>query len=194
MTDEPYILVLYYSRHGHTRTLAGAIAQGIRAAGLQARIRSVPVLRDSGQSPASDRDLTCTLEDVEHCSGLALGSPTRFGHMAAAVQSFVESWSPLWLKGSLIDKPAVLFTSSQSAHGGQESTLLGMLPVLLHQGMLLLGLPYSEPPLQHSLQGGSPYGAGHIAQTGSTGLHRDERALAEALGRRLGRTALALRR
>ena len=182
-----YVLVLYYSRHGATRELARRIASGVEAGGMAVRLRSVPALSAEADASAEGKDLHCSLDDLAGCAGLALGSPTRFGTMAAPLKAFLESSSSLWLQGALIDKPAVVFTSSQSAHGGQEATLLSMMLPLLHHGMLILGLPYDQPALLHSHDGGGPYGAGHIGDRPR--LSADEARLAHALGLRLARWA-----
>ena len=191
MSTSPYILVLYYSRQGRTRDLARRIASGIEAEGMDVRLRTVPSIASEAihTSPTQEhgQDLICTLDDLAECSGLALGSPTRFGQMAAALKFFLEGCSELWLRGALIDKPAAVFTSSQSAHGGQESTLLSMMLPLLHHGMVMVGLPYDQPALSDSLEGGSPYGAGHIDHTPTLSI--SERQLAHALGQRLARWA-----
>ncbi len=186
--NAPYVLILYYSRQGSTQALARQIALGVSQSGMEVRLRSIPSLTSDSSPAASSRDLSCTLEDVEQCQGLALGSPTRFGHMAAPVQHFLEQWSGLWQRGALIDKPAAVFTSSQSAHGGQEATLLGMMLPLLHQGMVILGIPYDQPALSNTLEGGGPYGAGHIARQQKS-LCPSERQLAQHLGLRLGQWA-----
>ncbi len=200
LTDEPYILVLYYSRYGATAEMARQIARGVeQAGGIQARLRTVPAVStvceaiedsipDSGAPYAS-------LEDVQHCAGLALGSPTRFGNMAASLKYFIDGTSPLWLSGALIGRPAAVFTSTSSLHGGQETTLISMMLPLLHHGMLLLGLPYSETELLHTRSGGTPYGPSHLAGTDSKlPLSDEEKKLCRALGRRLASTALALQR
>jgi NAD(P)H dehydrogenase (quinone) len=194
----PELLVLYYSRNGATRRLAHLIAQGIDGvAGAQARLRTVPPVApvtqvaappvpDSGAPYAEMRDLT-------ECAGLALGSPTRFGNMAAPMKHFWDSTGALWQNGALAGKPACLFTSTSSQHGGQESTLLSMALPLLHHGMLLLGLPFTEAALGSTTGGGTPYGASHVAGTGAERpISEDERRLAIALGRRLAVTALKL--
>jgi NAD(P)H dehydrogenase (quinone) len=194
----PELLVLYYSRNGATRRLAHLIAQGIDGvAGAQARLRTVPPVApvtqvaappvpDSGAPYAEMRDLT-------ECAGLALGSPTRFGNMAAPMKHFWDSTGALWQNGALAGKPACLFTSTSSQHGGQESTLLSMALPLLHHGMLLLGLPFTEAALGSTSTGGTPYGASHVAGTGAERpISEDERRLAIALGRRLAVTALKL--
>lgn len=195
MTD---ILVLYYSRHGATRELARWIARGIDEAGANARIRTVPSLvpaNEAGVNSAVPEDGPpyASLNDLRDCAGLALGSPTRFGNMAAPLKAFLDSSSSEWLAGSLIGKPACVFTSTSTLHGGQESTLLSMMLPLLHHGMLILGLPYSEERLFSTRTGGGPYGASHLADAeGKRPLDADEQALARALGRRLAQTALAL--
>ncbi len=190
------ILVLFYSRHGTTAQLARFIAQGIDSVpGAQARVRTVPGVSTVCESSAPEIPDSgppyAELRDLEECVGLALGSPTRFGNMAAALKYFLDGSTPQWLSGALAGKPACVFTSSGSLHGGQESTLLSMMIPLLHHGMLLLGLPYTESSLMSTRTGGSPYGATHFAQTGGT-ISDDERQLAVALGARLARTALKL--
>ena len=194
------ILVLYYSRHGATRELARWIARGIdETPGAQARVRTVPVLvaaneASVNQSVPEDGPPYATLADLRECQGLALGSPTRFGNMAAPVKAFLDGTSSEWLAGSLIGKPACVFTSTGSPHGGQESTLLSMMLPLLHHGMILLGIPYSESGLYTTTGGGSPYGAGHLAGgDGNRIVDAQEQALARALGRRLAETAVKLR-
>ncbi|WP_027328867.1 NAD(P)H:quinone oxidoreductase [Marinimicrobium agarilyticum] len=191
----PYILILYYSRTGATRAMAQQIARGVnRAGGFEARLRTVPpVSADTEASAAAVPDSGApyvTLEDLKHCSGLLLGSPTRFGNMAAPLKYFLDSTSSLWVNGDLIDKPAAVFTSTSSLHGGQEATLLSMMLPLLHQGMILVGQPYSEPALTQTRTGGTPYGASHWA-TGPEpeALSDDEITLCQALGERLARLA-----
>lgn len=193
------ILVLYYSRHGTTEQLAQFIAQGIDGVpGAQARMRTVPPV--STVCEATEPDIPSAgppyaeLRDLEECAGLALGSPTRFGNMAAALKYFLDGSASQWLAGALAGKPACVFTSSGSMHGGQESTLLSMMIPLLHHGMLVLGLPYTESALMSTRTGGSPYGATHFAHTagGGTGISADEKALAVALGARLATAALKL--
>lgn len=190
----PYILVLYYSRHGATRDMARLIARGVENAGLEARLRTVPAVSTVCEAVESDipeaGDLYCTLEDLSGCAGLALGSPTRFGNMAAPLKYFLDGTSALWLNGALIDKPAATFTSTSSLHGGQEATLLSMMLPLLHHGMVLVGLPYSESGLLKTTTGGTPYGPSHLAGTdGKLPLSEEESALCLALGRRLARLA-----
>jgi NAD(P)H dehydrogenase (quinone) len=185
----PYVLVLYYSRSGSTKQLAQAIARGVRAQGLDVRLRTVaPVSTGplSGDATTEDEDLYCTTDDLAHCSGLALGSPTRFGNMAAPLKYFVDQTSDLWMSGALINKPAAVFTSSTSMHGGQESTLLSMTLPLLHHGMIIVGVPYSEQALHITQAGGTPYGASHVAGVNNTqALDQNEQAIAVSLGKRL---------
>ena len=192
------ILVLYYSRHGATRKLAELIAQGIESiSGCEAVLRTVPAV--SAVSEATEPAVPSSgapyveLTDLENCAGLALGSPTRFGNMAAPLKYFIDGSSGQWLSGALAGKPACVFTSTGSLHGGQESTLLSMMLPLLHHGMLLLGLPYSEPALMTTASGGSPYGATHWSGiAGDNNISDDTRALAIALGKRLATTAKQL--
>ena len=191
------ILVLYYSRHGSVRELARHIARGVEKAGGVARVRTVPEVSAVSEATApaipASGDPYASLDDLRACSGLALGSPARFGNMAASLKFFLETTSPLWLRGDLVGKPAAVFTSSASLHGGQETTLTSMMLPLLHHGMLLLGIPYSEPALNRTATGGTPYGASHVAGIANDrGVSDDERALCLALGERLARTAAAL--
>ncbi|HJU71595.1 MAG TPA: NAD(P)H:quinone oxidoreductase [Paucimonas sp.] len=193
------ILVLYYSRQGSTRKLAELIAQGIESVpGCDARLRTVPAI--SSVTEATEPEVPkegapyAELHDLEECAGLALGSPTRFGNMAAPMKYFLDSTSTLWLSGALSGKPACVFTSTGSLHGGQEATLLSMMIPLLHHGMLLLGVPYTQPELMTTTSGGTPYGASHWS--GPNGVHtlsEDTRRLAIASGRRLAQTAHRLR-
>lgn len=195
------ILVLYYSRHGSTALLARRIASGVEeVAGMQARLRTVPeVVAAAGAVAApeipADGPPYVGFDDLAECSGLILGSPTRFGNMAAPLKHFIDSTAAQWLSGTLAGKPAAVFTSTSSPHGGQESTLLSMILPLLHHGMLLVGLPYSEPALARTDGGGSPYGAGHLARSHQeVQLRDDEKALARALGRRVADIARRLER
>jgi len=196
--SELNILVLYCSRHGSVAAMAHQIARGVESIpGCTAVIRSVaPVSTTceatSGPVPA-DGPPYATLDDLKHCNGLALGSPTHFGNMAAALKYFLDGSSNLWMNGALSGKPAGVFTSSASLHGGQESTLLSMMLPLLHHGMLLLGLPYTEPGLLQTSSGGTPYGPSHLAGSdGNSKLDDIEIALCRALGRRLAETASSL--
>jgi NAD(P)H dehydrogenase (quinone) len=194
------ILVLYYTRHGATRRLAEAIAHGIEQVdGTQARIRTVPpvaaIVEAAAPAIPPDGPPYVELRDLEECGGLALGSPTRFGNMAAPLKHFFDGTSALWLSGALAGKPAALFTSTSSLHGGQESTLISMMLPLLHHGMLVLGIPYTEGDLFSTTSGGSPYGASHIARRNvPVALTDEERRLAVALGARLARLALRVAR
>ena len=193
----PYILVLYYSLHGATEALALAVAQGIESVtGVSARLRTVPkvstVCESCEDTIPSQGAIYCTEDDLRHCQGLVLGSPTRFGNMAAPLKYFLDGTANLWLTGALVDKPAAVFTSTSSFHGGQESTLLSMQLPLLHHGMVICGLPYTEPTLHTTRSGGTPYGASHIAGThslrkGHQSMTTEERELAIALGRRVAK-------
>ncbi|WP_347331991.1 NAD(P)H:quinone oxidoreductase [Marinimicrobium locisalis] len=191
----PYILILYYSRTGATHAMAQQIARGVnRASGFEARLRTVPPVsaETEATAPAVPESGApyATLDDLKHCSGLLLGSPTRFGNMAAPLKYFLDSTSSLWVNGDLIDKPAAVFTSTSSLHGGQEATLLSMMLPLLHQGMILVGQPYSEPALTRTRTGGTPYGASHwAAGPEPETLSEDEITLCQALGERLARLA-----
>ena len=192
------ILVLYYSHRGSVRALAELIARGVDSVpGAAARLRTVP--RVSTVCEATETDIPergapyAEMRDLEECIGLALGSPTRFGNMAAPMKYFLDGTAGPWLSGALAGKPACVFTSSASQHGGQESTLLSMMIPLLHHGMVLVGLPFSEPDLTRSRSGGSPYGATHVAgKDDSTLISDEEKRLATALGKRLAETALKL--
>ncbi|MCY1271417.1 NAD(P)H dehydrogenase (quinone) [compost metagenome] len=195
----PYILVLYYSRHGKTAEMARQVARGVELGGLEARLRTVPPVSSECEAVApaipAEGALYASLDDLKHCSGLALGSPTRFGNMAAPLKYFIDGTSNLWLTGELVGKPAGVFTTTASLHGGQESTLLSMLLPLLHHGMLLTGLPYSESALLETRGGGTPYGASHHAGAdGKRPLDEHEITLCRALGQRLAQTALQLER
>ncbi len=192
------ILVLYYSRHGATTEMAKIIARGIEEVdGMQARLRTVPevstLCEATADSIPGEGAPYVELDDMKECVGLALGSSTRFGNMAAPLKYFIDSSSPLWLSGTMIGKPAAVFTSTSSLHGGQESTLLSMMLPLLHHGMLITGLPYSETDLLHTTGGGTPYGASHHAGADNNlPLSEAEHRLCIALGKRLATTARAL--
>jgi NAD(P)H dehydrogenase (quinone) len=193
------ILVLYYSRQGSTAALARQVCRGIEAVpGMQARLRTVaPVSATTERldpSVPNEGPPYATHDDLVQCCGLILGSPTRFGNMAAPVKFFLDGTSALWISGALEGKPAAVFTSTQTLHGGQESTLLSMMIPLLHHGMYLVGLPYSEPGLTATRSGGTPYGASHVAELSGHGeLSDSERELARALGLRVARLADRLR-
>lgn len=192
------ILVLYYSQGGAVRDMAKLIARGVESvSGVSARIRTVPKV--SSNCEATEPDIPDTgdpyveLKDLQECIGLALGSPTRFGNMAAPMKYFLDGTAGLWLKGALIGKPAAVFTSTGSMHGGNETTLITMMLPLMHHGMIILGLPYSEPQLSSTQSGGTPYGASHIGGTmDDKPISNDEKTLCMALGKRLAETALKL--
>lgn len=192
------ILVLYYSRSGHTAQLARLIARGIEeVSGMHARLRQVPPVApvtETAQPPEpEDGAPYVQKQDLLDCAGLAMGSPTRFGNMAAPLKHFLDTTGAEWASGALVGKPAALFTSTSTMHGGQESTLLSMALPLLHHGMLLLGVPYTEPALSATQSGGTPYGASHVAGSkGDNPISEHERELARALGRRLADTARKL--
>ncbi|MCV2884043.1 NAD(P)H:quinone oxidoreductase [Aestuariibacter sp. AA17] len=191
------VLVLYYSRNGSTKNLAYKIAQGIEKTGAQATIRTVPPVSDNLSTTQSSvpetGDPYVTKHNLMTCSGLALGSPTRFGNMASAMKYFWDSTSDTWLSGHLEGKPACVFTSTGSMHGGQESTLLTMMIPLLHHGMILCGLPYSEPALHTTQSGGSPYGVSHVSGNKEDAtLTAEETALAIAQGERLAALSIKL--
>jgi NAD(P)H dehydrogenase (quinone) len=195
MTD---ILVLYYSQGGAVKEMAQLIARGVESvAGAKARLRTVPKVSANCEATEPDVPMTgapyAELSDLEECAGIALGSPTRFGNMAAPMKYFLDGTSGLWMKGALIGKPAAVFTSSGSMHGGNESTLLTMMLPLLHHGALILGIPYSEPQLGTTKTGGTPYGASHIGGAmDDQPINEDERKLCIALGKRLAETAVKL--
>jgi len=196
--NAPYILVLYYSHHGAVADMANHVARGVESVdGMQAMLRTVPkvsTVTEATEPEIPDEGaMYCSEEDLVNCSGLALGSPTRFGNMAAPMKYFLDGTAGPWISGSLIDKPAGVFTSTASLHGGQESTLLTMLLPLLHHGMVYCGLPYSEAALNTTESGGSPYGPTHIAGPNSDRpLTSHESELSQALGKRLARLALKL--
>lgn len=196
--QQPYVLILYYSRNGQTAELASQIGRGVaRVTGIEAKLRSVPVVSpdtevslpqvpDAGAPYASKSDLAS-------CAGLAIGSPTRFGNMAAPLKHFLDTTGDLWLSGALVGKPAGAFTSTGSLHGGQETTLLTMMMPLLHHGMVLCGLPYTDQNLSETATGGTPYGPSHWAGTaGQQPLSKHEKALCQLFGERLAKLALRL--
>lgn len=194
---QPYILVLYYSKYGSTREMAHLIAQGVQNAGCAVKIRTVPeifpVITQAEPSIPDEGELYCSLDDLQHCIGLAVGSPTRFGNMASQMKYFWDQTTSLWLSGALQDKPACVFTASGSMHGGQESTLLTMYPPLLHHGMVIMGLTNAEPALSNTKTGGTPYGASHVSGTRHEQvLSNDEKQLCLVQGERLAKIALKL--
>lgn len=196
--SQPYVLIVYYSRHGATAKMADLIARGVESVGhIDVRIRTVPAVSAVSEATApavpSEGAPYATLDDLEHCAGLIIGSPTRFGNMAAPLKYFLDSTLQLWLSGKLIGKPAGVFTSTSSLHGGQEATLLSMMLPLLHHGALLVGMPYSESALMNTQTGGTPYGPSHLAGShNEIPLSTDEKDLCKALGKRVATLALKL--
>ncbi len=192
-----YILVLYYSQHGAVKAMANAIALGVESSDMEARVRTVPkvstqIIVKENNLPQQG-DIYVTADDFKHCAGLALGSPTRFGNMAAAMKYFLDGTIEEWLQGDLIGKPAGVFTSTASLHGGQETTLLSMMLPLFHQGMVLAGIPYSETDLNNTRSGGSPYGPTHVTfGDNNTPLNKEEKNLCIALGKRIALLAKKL--
>ncbi len=190
------VLVVYYSRTGSTAELARQICRGIESVpGVSAKLRTVPPVSAENEGPAKPVPDSgapyATYEDLRRADGLVLGSPTRFGNMAAPMKHFLDGTSSLWVSGGLAGKPAAVFTSTQSLHGGQEATLLSMMIPLLHHGMYLVGIPYTEPALNETRGGGTPYGASHFA--GNATLSEHEKSLAQALGRRVATLAHKLK-
>ncbi len=198
MNNSPYILVLYYSRHGATQKMAQLIARGIeKSQHMEARLRTVPSVSSNAEASEpevpNDGAIYCTEDDMRHCSGLVLGSPTRFGNMAGPLKVFIDTTGALWASGSMIDKPFGVFTSTSSMHGGQESTLLSMALPMIHHGMLYVGIPYSEAALNSTASGGTPYGASHVAGTqNANDITKDEESLCLALGKRVSKIAVSL--
>ncbi|MCP5204799.1 MAG: NAD(P)H:quinone oxidoreductase [Pseudomonadales bacterium] len=196
---EPFVLVLYYSRHGATAEMAAQAARGVESvAGVAARLRTVPPVsadcEKTGDEIPADGPLYCELDDLRDCAALVMGSPTRFGNMAAPLKYFLDQTSSLWLSGAMIDKPAGVFTSTSSLHGGQETTLLSMMLPLLHHGMVIAGLPYSEAGLLNTTSGGTPYGASHWAGADNgRAVDAVEAGLCRALGARVARLAVGRR-
>ncbi len=194
----PYVLVLYYSRYGATADMARLIARGVeRVAGIEARLRTVPTVSPDTERTADPVPETgavyCTEDDLRHCCALVLGSPTRFGNMAAPLKHFLDCTGALWATGALVGRPAGAFTSTASLHGGQESTLLSMMLPLLHHGMLICGVPYSESALMQTRTGGTPYGPSHLAgEHGEHGISDEEKVLCEAFGQRIAKLASRL--
>ena len=193
------VLVVFYSRTGATAELARQVCRGVESVpGAGAMLRTVPPVVTEAEGPAKPVPVSgppyATHAELAACDGLVLGSPTRFGNMAAALKHFLDGSGAVWASGALAGKPAAVFTSSQTLHGGQESTLLSMMLPLLHQGMVLAGIPFTEPALQQTRSGGTPYGASHVAGPQNTvHLSDEEKALAQALGRRVAQLALRLR-
>lgn len=197
-TSLPYILVLYYSRSGAVKAMAQQIARGIQSFdNIEVRIRTVPEVSPLSEKTAPstpDNDaIYVTKDDLKNAQGLILGSPTRFGNMAAPLKYFLDTTSDIWMSGALINKPAAVFTSSASLHGGQESTLLSMMLPLIHHGAYMVGIPYSEAALSQTQTGGTPYGASHVAGSQSKlPLSEDEKALCFALGKRVANLVVQL--
>ncbi|HKE94579.1 MAG TPA: NAD(P)H:quinone oxidoreductase [Povalibacter sp.] len=193
------ILVVFYSRKGSTAELARQICRGIESvSGARARLRTVPPVVTAVDQPQpavpADGPPYATHDDLRECAGLVLGSPTRFGNMAAPLKHFLDGTSALWVSGAMLNKPAAVFTSTQTMHGGQETTLLSMMLPLLHHGMYIVGLPYTEAALNHTSTGGSPYGASHVAGAeAQSRLSDDEKTLAQLLGRRVAELAVKIR-
>ena len=190
MNMQPYILVLYYSKTGATQKMAHLIADGIESMGIAVKIRTVPAITSVVQALEPDipehGDIYCTLDDLAHCAGLAVGSPTRFGNMASELKYFWDSTTALWLNGALHNKPACVFTSSGAMHGGNETTLLTMLPPLFHHGMMILGLTNASPALSYTKTGGTPYGASHVSGSRhELDISEDEKVLCIEQGKRL---------
>lgn len=198
--DLTEVLVLYYSRNGATAALARQVATGVEKSGAIARVRTVPPITSRTDLPTlpaipESGPLYVTEEDLRSTHGLILGSPTRFGNMAAPLKYFIDSTSGLWAAGTLVDRPFGLFTSTGSLHGGQETTLLSMALPLIHHGMLWVGVPFTQTELSRTRSGGTPYGASHVSgDNGHIPLQTEERKIAEALGMRVGRMAEKLRR
>jgi NAD(P)H dehydrogenase (quinone) len=191
------VLVIYYSRSGSTAELARQACRGIESVnGATATLRTVAPISAGNEAPPqrvpNEGPPYATLEELKRADALMLGSPTRFGNMAAPLKYFIDATSTLWLDGTLAGKPAAVFTATQTMHGGQESTLLSMMLPLLHHGMYLVGLPYTERALSSTRSGGTPYGASHVASV-QTELTEEERVLAQALGRRVAELAVILR-
>lgn len=195
---DSYVLVLYYSRYGATEKMAQLLARGVeQVSGIEARVRTVPAV--SANTEATEAEIPdegavyCSEEDLRNCSGLIIGSPTRFGNMAAALKYFLDGTGAIWASGSLIDKPVATFTSTSSLHGGQETTLLTMAIPLIHHGMVYCGIPYSESALNTTTTGGTPYGASHLAGAkGNNPISGEESELCHALGKRVASIARKL--
>lgn len=193
-----YILVLYYSRYGSVKKMAEQVARGVKLSkGIDVKVRTVPSVSTVCEATASEvpdkGDLYASIDDLKNCAGLVLGTPTRFGNMAAPLKYFLDHTSELWMSGALINKPAGVFTSTSSLHGGQETTLMSMMLPLIHQGMIMVGLPYSEKALVETTSGGTPYGASHVAgEKSDLPLTDHETQLCRALGKRVADLAKKL--
>ncbi len=193
-----YVLVLYYSRYGSVKKMAEQVARGIKLSkGIDVKVRAVPAVSTVCEATASEvpdkGDLYASIDDLKNCAGLVLGTPTRFGNMAAPLKYFLDQTSELWMSGALINKPAGVFTSTSSLHGEQETTLMSMMLPLIHQGMIMVGLPYSEKALVETTSGGTPYGASHVAgEKSDLPLTDHEAQLCRALGKRVADLAKKL--
>lgn len=195
--EDPYILILFYSRNDSTRKLAETIALGVESTGINAKIRTVPSVSPDNISTKDEIPSSgaayATLNDLANCQGLALGSPTRFGNMAAPLRYFLDQTGSLWQSGALVNKPATVFTSTSSLHGGQETTLISMMLPLLHHGMIISGIPYTEAALLNTSSGGTPYGATHVSgNDGQNSWPEEEIKLAKAQGKRLAEITLKM--
>lgn len=194
----PYILVLYYTRYGATGKMARLIARGVeQVEGMEARLRTVPAVSPTTEQTEpevpAEGAVYCTEDDIRDCAGLVVGSPTRFGNMAAPLKYFIDGTGSIWGSGDLVDKPVATFTSTSSLHGGQETTLLTMALPFLHHGMIWCGIPYTEPALRTTTTGGTPYGASHLAlEGGGTEISEEEAVLCKALGKRVAEIARKL--
>lgn len=198
MPNSPYVLILYYSRYGSTLEMAKQIARGVELSGaVEARIRTVPAISPVSEAtepsiPAQGA-IYCTEDDLKYCAGLLVGSPTRFGNMAAPMKYFWDNTGSHWANGDLVGKPAGVFTSTSTMHGGQETTLISMMLPLLHHGMLISGIPYTQAELNSTRSGGTPYGASHLAAGDKPQqLTQDEINLCHALGKRIATLAVKL--
>jgi NAD(P)H dehydrogenase (quinone) len=193
----PYILVLFYSRNGSVQSLANEIANGIESVGgITALVRTVPAISSTAEQSVpeipTDGPLYCTQEEFENAHGLAIGSPGRFGNMAASLKYFLELTTTQWINGDMVGKPATVFTSTTTPHGGQESTLLSMMNPLLHHGMLITGVPFTEPAIHKNVNGGTPYGVSHVAGEHHQPLSKEIASLCRTQGKRLAKYALRL--
>jgi NAD(P)H dehydrogenase (quinone) len=198
MRMSDYILILYYSRDGSTKKLAHEIARGVEKGGMEAKLRTVPNITtviETTQPPVpKEGDIYVSKEDIKNCAGIALGSPTRFGNMAGPMRHFWDTTTDLWFAGALINKPAGVFTSTGSMHGGQETTLISMMFPLIHHGAIIVGVPYSEAALSATTSGGTPYGPSHVGGAkNDLPMSDDEKTLAHALGLRLATLAKKLK-
>ena len=195
---KPYLLILYYSLHNSTAEMAKVIAQGVDSvSGIESKVRTVPkvstVCEATEDNIPHQGPIYCSDEDLRHCSGLILGSPARYGNMAAPLKYFLDGTSAIWASGALVNKPAGAFTSSSSLHGGQEAALLSMLVPLMHHGMVIAGVPYTEPTLLSTQTGGTPYGPSHVSGADSSRpIDQDEKQICHAFGQRMGKLALQL--